>query len=184
MKQDSQLSLASLSRRIFSRRFLKFGTVGVSGMVVNMGLLYIAQEHIFNAVQQTEIKLNLSLALAIFFATLNNFIWNRIWTWADRTQHHHRPFLVQFGQYTLACWLSIVLQAIFTNLLAPHIYYLIANMAAIAVTSVLNFVLNDIWTFGRMKLSAGHASTLAPSSTGPGQVKPSPEIGRGENPSE
>jgi putative flippase GtrA len=86
-----------------------------------------------------------------------------MWTWADRKQQHHSPFLSQFGQYTLACWLSIVLQAIFTNLLAPHIYYLIANMFAIAVTSVLNFVLNDIWTFGRLKLSAGHAPhQLAP----------------------
>ena len=165
MKLDLRISIGSLMRRIFSRRFLKFGTVGVSGMAVNMGLLYVAQEHIFNAVQQPEIKLNLSLALAIFFATLNNFIWNRMWTWADRKQHHHRPFLVQFGQYTLACWLSIVLQAIFTNLLAPHIYYLVANMAAIAVTSVLNFVLNDIWTFGRLKLSGKSQSFSAKSSS-------------------
>ena len=162
MKLDIRISIGSLLRRIFSRRFLKFGTVGVSGMVVNMGLLYVAQEHIFNAVQQTEIKLNLSLALAIFFATLNNFIWNRMWTWADRKQHHHSPFLAQFGQYTLACWLSIVLQAIFTNLLAPHIYYLIANMGAIAVTSVLNFVLNDIWTFGRLKLTGHTLHPVAP----------------------
>ena len=158
MKPDLRLSMASLMRRIFSRRFLKFGTVGVSGMAVNMGLLYIAQEHIFSAVQQTEIKLNLSLALAIFFATLNNFIWNRMWTWADRKQQHHRPMVVQFGQYTLACWLSIVLQVIFTNVLAPHVYYLWANLVAIVLTSVLNFVLNDIWTFGRLNLSSGQSS--------------------------
>ena len=163
MTLNIRISVGSLLRRIFSRRFLKFGTVGISGMAVNMGLLYVAQEHIFNAVRQPEIKLNLSLGLAIFFATLNNFIWNRMWTWADRKQHHHSPFLAQFGQYTLACWLSIVLQAVFTNLLAPHIYYLIANMVAIAVTSVLNFVLNDIWTFGRLKLSAGHAPHQAAS---------------------
>ena len=153
---DLHLSIASLSRRIFTLRFLKFGTVGVSGMAVNMGLLYVAQEHLFNAVQQPQLKLNLSLALAIFFATLNNFIWNRMWTWADRKHQQHRHFLAQFGQYALACWLSIVLQAVFTNLLAPHIFYLIANMVAIALTSVLNFVLNDLWTFGRLKLTSGH----------------------------
>jgi dolichol-phosphate mannosyltransferase len=146
------LSLASLLRRIFSRRFLKFGTVGASGTVVNLGVLYWGQEHLFHAVQQTEIKLNLSLALAIFLATVNNFFWNRLWTWADRQQHHHKPWLAQFWQYTLACWLSIALQVVFTNLLAPHFYYQIANLIAIAMTSVLNFVLNDIWTFGRLKL--------------------------------
>jgi putative flippase GtrA len=146
------LSLASLFRRVFSRRFLKFGTVGASGTVVNLGVLYLGQEFIFNAVQQQQIKLNLSLALAIFLATVNNFFWNRLWTWMDRKQLHHKPWLVQFWQYTLACGLSIALQIVFTNLLAPHFYYQIANLIAIGLTSILNFVLNDIWTFGRMKL--------------------------------
>ena len=147
-----RITLPSLLRRIFSRRFLKFGTVGASGTVVNIGVLYFAQENIFHAVQQPEIRLNLSLVLAIFLATLNNFFWNRLWTWSDRVEHHHRPWLAQFGQYTLACWLSIALQLVFTNLLAPHFYYQIANLIAIGLTSVLNFVLNDIWTFGRVKL--------------------------------
>ena len=158
MTLNIRLSIGSLFRRIFSRRFLKFGTVGASGTVVNLGLLYYAQEHIFTAVQQPEMRLNLSLALAIFFATINNFFWNRLWTWADRKQHYDRPMLTQFGQYTLACWLSIALQAVFTNILAPHFYYLIANLIAIGLTSVLNFVLNDIWTFGRLKLLASHPS--------------------------
>jgi len=156
MSLNIRVSIGSLLRRIFSRRFLKFGTVGASGTVVNLGLLYYAQEHIFNAVQPPEMRLNLSLALAIFFATINNFFWNRLWTWADRKHHYDRPMLTQFGQYTLACWLSIALQAVFTNMLAPHFYYLIANLIAIGLTSVLNFVLNDIWTFGRLKLLAVH----------------------------
>ena len=158
MNLNIRLSIGSLLRRIFSRRFLKFGTVGTSGMLINLGLLYYAQEHIFTAIQQPAMRLNLSLALAIFFATLNNFFWNRLWTWADRKQHYDRPMLTQFGQYTLACWLSIALQAAFTNMLAPHFYYLIANLIAVVLTSVLNFVLNDIWTFGRLKLLAGHLS--------------------------
>ena len=153
-----KLSVASLMRRILSRRFLKFGTVGVSGIVVNQGVLYVAHEYLFNlphAINSIDwIRLNLSLALAIFFATLNNFIWNRMWTWADRKQQHRSSFLAQFGQYTLACWLSIVLQAILTNLLAPRLYSIyLANMVAIVLTSVLNFLLNDIWTFGRVKLT-------------------------------
>lgn len=145
------LSLASLFRRVFSKRFLKFGTVGASGTVVNLGILYLGQEHLFRDMQPTQLKLNLSLALAIFLATVNNFFWNRLWTWADRTQHHHKSWIAQFWQYTLACWLSIALQIVFTNLLAPHFFYQIANLIAIGLTSVLNFVLNDIWTFGRLK---------------------------------
>jgi dolichol-phosphate mannosyltransferase len=152
------MSIPSILRRILSRRFLKFGTVGVSGIVVNQGVLYLAQEHIFHvshvAGEVNWLGLNLALGLAIFFATLNNFFWNRLWTWADRKQLYHRPWLVQFGQYTLSCGLSIALQVVFTNLMAPHIYYIYANFIAIVFTSVLNFVLNDIWTFGRVKLLA------------------------------
>ncbi|MBU0622064.1 MAG: GtrA family protein [Gammaproteobacteria bacterium] len=155
-----RMHLASLLRRIFSRRFLKFGTVGVSGIVVNQGVLYAMQEHVFHvsaaAGQVDWLLLNISLAAAIFLATLNNFFWNRLWTWKDRVELHHRPWLVQFGQYTLSCGLSIALQFVFTNLLAPHVYYLIANFIAIGVTSVLNFLLNDIWTFGRLKLLHKH----------------------------
>ena len=151
-----KVSVASLMRRIFSRRFLKFGTVGVSGIVVNQGVLYVGQEYVFHvshvAGEVNWLQLNISLALAIFLATLNNFFWNRLWTWADRKPLYDRPWLTQFGQYTLSCGLSIALQIAFTNLLAPHVYYLIANFIAIGVTSVLNFVLNDIWTFGRVKL--------------------------------
>jgi dolichol-phosphate mannosyltransferase len=155
-----RMHLASLLRRIFSKRFLKFGTVGVSGIMVNQGVLYTMQEYVFHvsgaAGQVDWLQLNLSLAAAIFLATLNNFYWNRLWTWKDRVELHHRPWPVQFGQYTVSCGLSIALQFVFTNLLAPHVYYLIANLIAIGVTSVLNFLLNDIWTFGRLKLLGKH----------------------------
>ena len=154
-----RLSVPSLMRRIFSVRFLKFGTVGVSGIVVNQGVLYVAQEHLFHVSHEVGsvnwVDLNLSLGLAIFFATLNNFFWNRLWTWADRKGHYNRPIVVQFGQYTLSCGVSIALQVLFTNLLAPHIYYMIANLVSIVVTSVVNFLLNDIWTFGRLKIGGG-----------------------------
>jgi len=149
----------SLLRRILSIRFLKFGTVGTSGTLVNTGVLYLAYEFLFNGVHTTEIRLNLSLALAIFLATLNNFFWNRLCTWADRKRYQHLSLPAQFGQYSLACSLSILLQIFFTNLLAPHFYYQIANLIAIGMTSALNFLLNDIWTFGRTRLMSSSGST-------------------------
>ncbi len=152
---DLHLSIASLVRRVVSLRFLKFGIVGSSGLAVNEGVLFLMHAYVFhvNADSVDWMRLNLSLAVAIFFATLNNFFWNRLWTWADRKHHYPRPWLSQFGQYALACWFSIVLQFLLTNLLAPYLHNVyVANLIAIALTSVLNFLLNDIWTFGRLKL--------------------------------
>jgi putative flippase GtrA len=142
----------ALLRRVLTPRFVKFGMVGASGVLVNQGVLYLAQVHVLHESRITThadwLLLNLALGVAIFFATLNNFIWNRAWTWADRNQHG-KGLLTQFGQYLLACWLAIMLQMLLTNLLARHFEILAANLASIVLTSVLNFLLNDVWTFGR-----------------------------------
>lgn len=133
--------------RLLKFRFLKFGTVGASGTFVNLGVLYIGQEFLFRAIAQAEMRLNFSLAGAILVATINNFTWNRIWTWQDRPRNQGRSVLVQFGQYALACWVGILLQVVFTKILVVYLHYLVANLIAIVFASVFNFIVNDLWTF-------------------------------------
>lgn len=134
-------------------RFVKFGAVGASGVAVNLALLYVAQEYLFVFLQSPGMRLNASLAVAILFATANNFAWNRLWTWADRRHSDEKPLLLQFIQYTLACWVGIVLQVMITKLLvAAGLHYMPANLAAIVLASAFNFVVNDFWTFSRLKL--------------------------------
>jgi len=145
---------------LLQRRFLKFGTVGASGTLVNLGMLYLAQEYLFRAIQPPEMRLNVSLVVAIFFATLNNFLWNRAWTWRDRKHHHrHRSRLAQFGQYAMACWVGIALQVVFTKLLVVYFHYLIANALAILLSSIFNFAVNDLWTFRHRKAPAQRLTT-------------------------
>ena len=133
--------------RMLKFRFLKFGTVGASGTFVNLGVLYIGQEFVFRAIAQPEMRLNFSLAGAILVATINNFTWNRIWTWQDRPRNQGGSVLVQFGQYALACWVGILLQVVFTKILVVYLHYLVANLIAIVFASVFNFIVNDLWTF-------------------------------------
>jgi dolichol-phosphate mannosyltransferase len=138
-------------RRVADWRFLKFGLVGASGIPVNLAILYLGQDWLFPASPRRSCGLNVSLALAIFCATINNFTWNRVWTWRDRQAQLRTPMLVQFAQYALASWLGIALQLTFTNLLVVHFHYLVANTIAIVLASVFNFLANDLWTFGRAK---------------------------------
>lgn len=138
--------------RLLRHRFIKFGVVGASGTVVNVAVLYLAQEFAFRAIEPPSLRLNVSLAVAIFFATINNFLLNRAWTWLDRREHVPTPILVQFGQYAIACWLGIALQFALTHLFARHMHYLAANVLAIVIASVANFVVNDHWTFGRLRM--------------------------------
>ncbi len=132
---------------IFKRRFMKFGTVGASGVLVNLAVLYVCQEFLFSAISSANMRLNVSLACAIFFATVNNFFWNRAWTWRDRQRHPDKHLLLHFGQYALAVWVGIVLQFVLTKLLVVYFHYLIANVSAIVFASVFNFLVNNFWTF-------------------------------------
>ncbi len=136
-----------LTAWVFKKRFMKFGAVGAFGVLVNLGVLYLCQEFLFVAIQTASMRLNVSLAVAIFFATVNNFYWNRIWTWGDRTHHPDKHLLLHFGQYALACWVGIVLQVLLTKLFVIYLYYLVANAMAIGIASVFNFLVNNFWTF-------------------------------------
>ncbi len=136
---------------LLQHRFVKFGSVGFSGTLVNLGVLYLGQEYLFRAIEPEGMRLDLSLALAIFCATVNNFTWNRIWTWADRKEEIEKHFLIQLGQYFIACWLAIVFQFFFTKILAAYMFYMVANITAIVMASVINYLMNDIWTFATRK---------------------------------
>lgn len=138
-------------------RYVRFGIVGASGTVVNLVVLYFAHEYLFRAVEPVGSKPYFSLALAIAVATVNNFTWNRLWTWSDR-QHatameegerlRKRSLLAQLGQYATASWLGILLQYALTLWLTHlGLHYLVANVAAIVIASVSNFIANDRWTF-------------------------------------
>jgi dolichol-phosphate mannosyltransferase len=132
---------------LLKQRFVKFGAVGFAGTLVNLAVLYVAQEFVYRGVQNPHLQLNLSLATAIFVSTLHNFVWNRSWTWGDRKIHIRKGIAIQFFQYCAACWLSIILQVVFTNAFKQYMHYLPANMLAIAMTAVLNYLINHSWTF-------------------------------------
>ncbi|MCI0654666.1 MAG: GtrA family protein [Methylococcaceae bacterium] len=138
-------------RWLLKNRFVKFGSVGFTGTFVNLGVLYLGQETIFLGIDSPDSRLSLSLALAIVCATASNFSLNRIWTWADRRERIARHYFLQLGQYFVACWLAIAIQFILTKGLALYIHYLAANVIAIVVSSVVNFLVNDAWTFGVKK---------------------------------
>lgn len=137
---------------VLRHRFPRFAVVGASGTVVNLAVLYVGHEYLFRAIEPDSTRLNFSLPLAVFVATINNFAWNRLWTWRDRREHIRTPVLLQFTQYGIACWLGIVLQFVITKLLVAHVHYLVANLVAIVIASVVNFVVNDNWTFGRLRV--------------------------------
>lgn len=134
-------------------RFIRFGFVGFSGTLVNLGLLYFNQEFLFKDIHPIHKRLHISLSVAIFLATVNNYLWNRLWTWGDRKGKTRYGFFIQMGQYFLACSVAIFLQYVFTIFISRIIYYLIANIIAIILAAIFVYIINDIWTFGSKRNS-------------------------------
>jgi len=155
-----KLLQAPVLGRLIRHRFVKFGTIGFSGTIVNLIVLYLNQEILLRNIYPAETRLNFSLAGAIFLSTFNNFLWNRLWTWGDRKGRTEHGFFVQMGQYFLAAWLAILIQFGLTKLFAQFINYLIANIVAIIIAAIFTYIFNDIWTFsikkpGRSKQRSG-----------------------------
>ena len=153
----------SLCARLFRWRYVRFATVGASGTVVNLLVLYVLQERVlpwFFAENQT--RLTVALACAIAVATVNNFAWNSLWTWADRLNtdaakrlRPDRGTVKRFIQYSMSCWLGMLIQYSLTIFLSAYMYYLVANVLSIVVASVSNYLTNDWWTFRRPPNDAG-----------------------------
>ena len=121
-------------------RFIKFSIVGASGIIVNMGLLFLFTEKL-------SIPYTISSIFAIETSILTNFILNDIWTWRERknetlvkriTKYHVSVLIAAYG----INWPVLI---ILTELL--DFYYLLANLIGIALGTIFNFIINDLWTF-------------------------------------
>ena len=132
-------------------RFVRFGVVGVSGVAINMAAIWICQEHLYRGVTDESLRLALAMATGIVLGMTNNFHWNRKWTWKDRTRAQEMPLLQQYGHYAAANWVGILLQFTLTFTLKTHMPVLLANAVSIGFACVVNFALNDLWTYRHVR---------------------------------
>lgn len=139
------------------KRFVKFGIVGVGGVAVNLLFVWIG-EQIFAGLDKSATNAAAS-ALGIVVSIFTNFLLNDAWTWGDRPKGgRKRDFLGRMAAYFAASAIAAGLQygcAMALNQgLAWNLY--LAQLIGIAIGMVINFVLNNVYTFrDRSKGNAG-----------------------------
>ncbi|MDB9539230.1 glycosyltransferase [Anabaenopsis tanganyikae CS-531] len=122
-------------------RFLRFGVVGLSGVFVDMAILYLLSDPTTLALPLTRSKI-IAGEIAIF----NNFLWNDAWTFADVSENQQQwsQRIKRFLKFNVICLAGLVLNILVLNLvfnfLIPNRY--IANLIAIAVATIWNFWVN------------------------------------------
>jgi len=126
-------------------RFVRFGVVGASGVVVDMSVLYLMHDP--RGLAQPLVA---SKVVAAQLAIVNNFIWNERWTFADRVRDTTwRDHLVRFLRFELICLVGLGLNVLILQFCARTLglHYLIANAVAIGAVTIWNFALNLRWNW-------------------------------------
>lgn len=122
-------------------RFLRFGLVGLSGVFVDMTVLYLLSDPSTLALPLTRSKI-----IAGEIAIINNFLWNDAWTFADVSsgQNEWRQRMKRFLKFNIICLAGLVLNVLILNIVFNFVIQnrYIANLIAIAVATIWNFWVN------------------------------------------
>ena len=129
------------------QRFFRFLVVGLSGTILDFGLLI--------ALKWLGLGTALAATLSFSAGVVNNFTWNYHWTYADAQS---KSLGMQFGQFALVSSLGLALnnlcvlslESLFAGWLPnPSLAYLPAKAAATGVVVFWNYIANRYWTFNR-----------------------------------
>jgi putative flippase GtrA len=143
-RQPSAISL-QVNRKQTVLRWIKFNFVGGIGVGVQLAAL---------AVFRSWLKFDYLLAtgLAVEIAVVHNFFWHERFTWADRPARRWKHSLFRLAKFnasngTVSLAGNLGLMWVLVGELKVN--YVVANLFAIAVCSVVNFWLGDRFVFER-----------------------------------
>jgi dolichol-phosphate mannosyltransferase len=127
-----------------ARRFVRFGMVGGSGVVVNNALL-------LGLVELLRMPAVPGAAIATECAIVSNFLLNDRWTFADVRRSSGRSWPRRFASYNLLTLGGLVLSVGAVGLLhgVAGLHYLLANLVGIAIGTLWNYSSNHHWTWAR-----------------------------------
>jgi dolichol-phosphate mannosyltransferase len=123
-------------------RFVKFCLVGLSGVLVNLGLLYLLTEF-------AGLYYLISAAISIESSIVSNFILNNFFTFADRRLPGAKSFVNRLLRFNLVSLAGLAINMGVLGLLTEvvGIYYLISQLFGIAAAILWNYLVNTWWTW-------------------------------------
>jgi len=147
LRQCAGIVLFSVTRRdgpVWAEwtKIFRFGLVGLSGILVNMGLLYALTEI-------AGLYYLVSAAIAIEVSIVNNFVWNDIWTFKSARDLRLGRRIQRFLSFQAVSMGGLVINIAVLYLLASvaGVYYLVANLVGIFVAFAWNYMVNRHFTW-------------------------------------
>jgi len=116
-------------------RFIKFCIVGGTGVIINLGTLYILSD-IFH------INQDVAWFISILVSVFNNYKLNSIFTYNDKKSSSYKESMYRmFMYYTLSFVTLLFNFLIFKVGIHVGLYYLISALLGILLSTILNFIL-------------------------------------------
>lgn len=124
------------------QRPLKFGTVGASGVAINMGLLYGLTEF-------AGLFYLISAGIAVETSIIWNYFWNEVWTFSEIGEESMEKFFERLGKFNAVSLVGMGLNLTILYALTEFadLHYLISNLFAIIAVFVWNYLGNLKWTW-------------------------------------
>ena len=117
-------------------RFLKFGIVGLSGMVIDFSITFLLKEKL-------KIHRYIASSTGFIIAATSNYFLNRIWTFESNDPR----VLIEYGSFVIISVIGLGVNNLFLYLFEKKLPFYVAKLFAIAVTMVWNFLANYYITF-------------------------------------
>ena len=123
-------------------RFVKFCLVGASGVLVNMGLLWLLTEF-------AGLFYLISAAISIESSIISNFLLNDLFTFPDRRARGGKNLLRRLLKFNIVSLAGLGLNMAVLWLLTSTlgVYYLLSNLCGIALATLWNYIVNFWWTW-------------------------------------
>jgi len=123
-------------------RFIKFCLVGLSGVGVNLGLLWLLTE-------KAGLFYVLSAAISIEASIVSNFLINNFLTFADRRRQGIRALLKHLLRFNIVSLIGVGINLgilwLFTSVFG--VYYLASQCIGIIFATLWNYLVNNWWTW-------------------------------------
>ncbi len=120
----------------------RFVVVGALGFVVQLAA--------FAALTRLGWSWLAATVVAVESAIAHNFVWHRRWTWRERAASARSPWFGDFAKFNAGTAFTSIagnLAVMAVVLRTTHIEPIAANVLAVGVMSVANFLLADRWVF-------------------------------------
>lgn len=124
--------------KLLLSKFIKFGVVGCSGMMIDFGTTYLCKE-IF--------KLNkyISNAIGFILAATSNYFLNRSWTFESYKENIGIQYIQFMIVSTIGLGINSMVLYILTDKLKWNFY--LSKLISIGITTIWNFLANLLFTF-------------------------------------